>query len=98
MLGLKKKSPGRTAARERLRAWTRARFTLADDETVMVSEIACSVPGCPPVETHVVFWTQAGRHHFKIFKSLAETVAGDVPPAFMKNALVAPEGFDCNCC
>jgi nitrate reductase molybdenum cofactor assembly chaperone NarJ/NarW len=98
MLGLKKKSPERAAMHERLRAWTRARFTLGDDETVMVSEIACFVPGCPPVETHVVFWTQAGRHHFKIFKPLAEVAADDVPPAFMKNALVAPEGFDCECC
>lgn len=98
MLGLKKKSPGRSAAHERLRAWTRERFELARDETVMVSEIACSVPGCPPDETHVVFWTQAGRHHFKVFKPLAEVAADDLPPAFMKNALVALEGFDCDCC
>jgi nitrate reductase molybdenum cofactor assembly chaperone NarJ/NarW len=98
MLGLKKKSPDRAAGHERLRAWTRERFTLANDDTIMVSQIACSAPGCPPVETHVVFWTQAGRHHFKIFKPLAEVDADDVPPAFMKNALVAPEGFDCDCC
>jgi nitrate reductase delta subunit len=97
MLGLTKKSPDR-AAHESLRAWTRERFALAGDETIMVSEIACSVPGCPPVETHIVFWTQAGRHHFKIFKPLAEVAADDLPPAFMKNALVAPEGFDCDCC
>jgi nitrate reductase molybdenum cofactor assembly chaperone NarJ/NarW len=98
MLGLKKKSPDRAAAHDRLRAWTRERFTIADDEAVMVSEIACSVPGCPPVETHIVFWTRAGRHHFKIFKPLGEVAADDLPPAFMKNALVAPEGFDCDCC
>jgi nitrate reductase molybdenum cofactor assembly chaperone NarJ/NarW len=98
MLGLTKKSPDRAAAHERLRAFTRERFTLDDDETIMVSEIACSVPGCPPVETHIVFWTQAGRHHFKIFKPLREVAADDLPPAFMKNALVAPEGFDCDCC
>lgn len=98
MLGLKKKSPDRAAAHERLRAWTCERFTLADDETIMVSQIACSVPGCPPVETHVVFWTQAGRHHFKIFKPLAEVGADDVPPAFLKNALVTPQGSDCDCC
>ena len=81
-----------------MRGWTRARFTLADDETVMVSEIACAVPGCPPIETHVVFWTAPGRHHFKIFKPLAEVVEDDLPPAFMKNALVALEGVDCDCC
>jgi hypothetical protein len=85
-------------ALDRLRDWTRARFTLADDEAVMVTEIACAVPGCPPLETHIVFWTALGRHHFKVFKRLAEVAEDDLPPAFMKNALVALEGLDCDCC
>ena len=86
------------AASDRVRAWTRARFKLTADETVMVSEIACAVPGCPPVETHVVFWTEQGRHHFKVFKRLAEVAEDDLPPAFMKNALVWAEGIECSCC
>jgi nitrate reductase delta subunit len=98
MLGFTKKSPEDGAALDRLRGWTRARFTLANEDTVMVSEIACAVPGCPPIETHVVFWTAAGRNHFKIFKPLGEAVEDDLPPAFMKNALIAPEGLDCDCC
>ena len=98
MLGFSKKTPGDAAALDRVRDWTRARFALTDDETVMVSEVACGVPGCPPIETHLVFWTAAGRHHFKIFKPLAAVVEDDLPPAFMKNALVALEGVDCDCC
>ena len=87
-----------SVAIERARQWTRARIALAQDQTVMVSEIACGVPGCPPLETHVVFWTTAGRHHFKIFKPLGQVSEDDLPPAFMKNALVALEGFECDCC
>jgi hypothetical protein len=98
MLGFSKKSPGNSVALDRVRDWTRVRFALTDDETVMVSEVACGVPGCPPVETHLVFWTAAGRHHFKIFKPLADVTQDDLPPAFMKNALVALEGVDCDCC
>ena len=98
MLGFIKKDHQNSALTERVRSWTRERFKLADDETVMVSEIACGMPGCPPIETHVVFWTAAGRHHFKIFKPLAAVSEGDLPPAFMKNALLALEGFDCDCC
>ena len=98
MMRSRKAGPGHGAAVDRVRDWTRARFALADDETVMVSEVACSVPGCPPIETHLVFWTGAGRHHFKIFKPLAEVTEDDLPPAFMKNALVALEGIDCDCC
>ena len=85
-------------ALDHVRGWTRARFALADDETVMVSEIACAVPGCPPLETHIVFWTQAGRHHFKVFKPLAAVTEDDLPPAFMKNALIALDALDCACC
>jgi hypothetical protein len=98
MLGFSKKGPGNSVALDRVRDWTRARFALSDDDTVMVSEVACGVPGCPPIETHLVFWTAAGRHHFKIFKPLANVVEDDLPPAFMKNALIALEGIDCDCC
>jgi nitrate reductase delta subunit len=82
----------------RVRDWTRARFALTDDDTVMVSEVACSTPGCPPIETHLVFWTSAGRHHTKIFKPLADVAEDDLPPAFMKNALIVLDGADLDCC
>jgi nitrate reductase delta subunit len=88
----------RGAALDRVRDWVRERFKLSEDETIMVSEVSCAIPGCPPLETVVVFWTAQGRHHFKIFKPVAEVVEDDLPPAFMKNALVAPEGVDCDCC
>jgi hypothetical protein len=98
MLGFIKKNAGHDAALDRMRDWTRARFALTDDDTVMVSELACAVPGCPPIETHAVFWTACGRHHFKIFKPLAEVTEDDLPPAFMKNALIALDGADLECC
>jgi hypothetical protein len=86
------------AALERVRAWTRARFGLAADVTIMVNELACSLPGCPPRETVVVFWTAPERrHHFKIFKPAAAVVPEDLPPAWLKDALVVAEG-DCDCC
>jgi nitrate reductase delta subunit len=86
------------AALDRVREWTRTRFKLTEDETVMVSEVSCTIPGCPPLETLVVFWTAAGRHHFKVFKPLADVAEDDLPPPFMKNALVAIEGIGCDCC
>ena len=77
-LGLTKKGPGISAEQERVRTWTRAHFNLGNEETIMVSELPCSDPGCPPVETNVVFWTQAGRHQFKVYKPLAEVVPDDL--------------------
>lgn len=93
-----RRRPGHGEASDRVAAFTRARFALGADETVMVSELSCSVPGCPPIETHVVFWTALGRHHFQVFKPLAEVIEDDLPPAFMKAALTAPEGIDGSCC
>ncbi len=97
-IGFGRKPPGHAAAAEAVRAWTRARFGLGADATVMVAEVTCAVPGCPPLETVVAFWTPNGRHHFKVFKPLAELEDDDLPPAWLKNALADQEGIGCECC
>lgn len=86
-------------ALERIRAWTRERFGLSVREAVLATEVACAVPGCPPIETVVAFWTTEGqRHHFKIFKPAAEVMPDDLPYAWMKRALAVPEGYGFDCC
>jgi hypothetical protein len=93
------KRPEHVAALERVRAWTRERFELAADAAVLVSEVSCALPGCPPRETVVAFWTEnEQRHQFKLFKPVAEVAADDLPPAWLKGALVAVEGLGCECC
>jgi nitrate reductase delta subunit len=99
MLRARKKQPERLAAIDRVRDWTRERFKLPDDAAILVSEVTCAVPGCPPLETVVAFWTENDRrHHFKLFKPVTEVVADDLPPSWMKNALVVVEGLGCECC
>jgi len=96
--GFVKRSAEHSAALERVRAWTRARFALADDAVIVVSEVACALAGCPPVETVVAFWVEEKRHHFKVFKPVANVAADDLPFAWLKSSLVVPEGADCDCC
>ena len=98
MLGFIKKSPDHLAALDRVREWTRARFQLADEAAILVAEVACMQPGCPPLETVVAFWADERRHHFKIFKPVADVVCDDLPFAWLKESLVVPEGFECDCC
>src|SRR5262245_4635525 len=70
-----KPDPARSAALDRVRGWTRARFALLDDAAILVAQVACSLPGCPPLETAVAFWTEAAtRHQFKLFKPVADVV------------------------
>lgn len=81
---------------QRIKDWTRSRFMLDADETVFVAEIACGLPGCPPLETIVAFWTAPDRRHsFKVFKPLAKVLEGDLPPSWMKDAILADETADC---
>jgi nitrate reductase delta subunit len=93
-----KKSPAPHEALARVREWTRQRFTLPADATILVSEIACGLPGCPPLETVVVFWIGETRHHFKFFKPVGEVVLDDFPPAWLGSALAVSDGFECDCC
>ncbi|MCC6780243.1 MAG: hypothetical protein IT537_27010 [Hyphomicrobiales bacterium] len=86
-------------AAERLRGWTRARFALASEATVMVVEVACHLPGCPPLETVVAFWSDDNaRHQFKLFKPILEVVEDDLPPRWLKAALVVDAWGGLECC
>ena len=98
MLGPARKTPERLEAIERIEAWTRERFGLSRGAAVHVWEIACAVPGCPPVETMVLFEMSLQRYQFKVFKPLEEVTCEDLPPSWFKDALAVGDGFDCDCC
>ena len=97
--GAARKPAGHLDAVERLKDWARARFTLGEDDTVVVAEIASALPGFPPLETIVAFWTGDGtRHHFRVFKPVEAVVEDDLPPAWLKDSLALSEGVECACC
>ncbi len=100
LVGGKLRRPrGQPDAARRLKQWTRERFKLAEDELIIVREGATTIPGYPPRETVVVFWTTDGRRHeFKLFKRVADIGEDDLPPAWLKDALAACDGFGCECC
>jgi nitrate reductase delta subunit len=98
-LGAFKKTPEHLRAIERVQAWTRERFALPPEAPVLASELACAVPGCPPLETVVAFWTENGdRRHFKVFKPVEQVVEDDLPPAWLKDSLCSIEGEGFSCC
>lgn len=98
MLGSARKSAQHIEALERIKEWTRSRFSLAEDTVIVVSELTCSMPGCPPLETVIAFWIDNNRHHYKFFKPAVDVVEDDFPPYWMKDALIVPEGQGCDCC
>jgi hypothetical protein len=98
MLGFVIRSPERSAAQTRVREWVRERFALPEETVVLVAEVSCVTPGCPPVETVIAFWHAERRHHYKVFKPVLDVTEDDLPPRWFMAALAVPEDYECGCC
>ena len=85
------------AALANIQAWTRQRFKLAGDAPVLVSEVACRVPLCPPLETAIAFWTEDGaRHQFRLYKPIIEVVYDDI--GWLIGTPASHDGLAWECC
>ena len=93
-----KRNPERLQVIDRVAEWTRERFKLSKGSAIFVSEIACPLPGCPPLETVVAFWIAKQRYQFKLFKPVQEVVVDDLPYAWLRDALAVQEGVGWECC
>jgi nitrate reductase delta subunit len=91
-------SSGRHEAAGQLKQWTRRRFGLTADATLLVSELESATPGFPPLRTVVAFWVAERHYHFSIFKPLEEVLEDDLPPSWFRDALAVAPGMDCGCC
>ena len=99
MLGSLSKSPAHLEAVERVQRWTRERFALAGDIVIIAAEITCRVPGCPPIETVIAFWTaEETRYRLKIFKPVADVVEDDLPVSWLLPSLIDYGDLGCDCC
>jgi hypothetical protein len=97
--GALRKGKAHADAASNVKDWTRERFALSENETIVVVEMQSVLPGFPPRETAVAFWTADGtRHHFKVFKPVKDVEQGDIPPAWLKSSLALAEGAECECC
>jgi hypothetical protein len=78
-----------------LRKIVREELDLGDDDTITVSEMACTKPGCPPMET-VISIFPAGEESYliRVCKAIGDVEAMDVLTslAFGDHR----EGFDYN--
>jgi len=58
-------SPGDPQHVAAVKRWTADAFQLTEDTTVMVTELRCTEPGCPPLETVIaLFHPQTGTRQF----------------------------------
>lgn len=84
---------------QQVKRWTMDRFDLPESATVLVAEIECQVPGCPPIETVIAFWgADDTRYRFKVFKPLNQVGLDDVPVKWLLPSLEDYNDLGCNCC
>lgn len=64
---------------DRIQAWVRAVFHLNDETTVMVTEVACREPACPPIKTVIAVLKGPGdTRQDKIHKAADEIGRSDL--------------------
>lgn len=79
MFGDQRSSPERTSKVRALKQWTREALRLSDDVTILATELRCTEPGCPPLETVVaVMRVGNDRQQFKIHKPLTDVTYEDI--------------------
>ena len=62
-----------------VKAWVKNVFQLDEFVTVMVTELECTEPGCPPLETVIAIMDQPGTpKQFKLHKRIAELTVADI--------------------
>ena len=89
-------SPGVLDAIASIQGWTRRRFKLDPTAAVLVSEVACRIQGCPPLETVIAFWTaDDSRHQFRLLKPLGDVRYDDIGWLFGTPTAHDPNTFSC---
>lgn len=69
---------GDGAAVARVKGWVEELRSLAEGESIMVVELRCSEPGCPPVETSISVLGGPEPRQGKVHRPVAEVTREDV--------------------
>lgn len=63
----------------RIKDWVREKFALGESAFVMVTELRCSEPGCPPLETIIAILDAPGsKRQYKLHKAAGEVDIDDI--------------------
>jgi len=64
---------------QRIKQWVIETFELGEDVSVLVTELQCSEPGCPPLETVIaIMGADKTKKQHKLHKPLAEVTPADI--------------------
>ncbi len=79
MLGLSARGKGGADVARQIKSWVRETFDPEGQATILVSELTCSEPGCPPIETVIAIMRGPGTSEkYKIHRASAEITHADI--------------------
>ena len=85
MISPRRNDPARVAHLVAIKSWARAVSGVDESTTVMVTELACSEPGCPPLETVIaIFRGKEARITWKLHKAMPLVSESDVHEGFAR--------------
>lgn len=77
LLGGKRKS--NSQAIQQVKAWILDALQLEEETSLMVTELRCTEPGCPPIETVIALLKPSHpTHQYKIHKPVTDITVEDV--------------------
>lgn len=79
-----REDPKRVARVREIKAWVAETIDDPESATVMVAELACSEPGCPPRETVIAVLREGSRAEVKIHKAVLELGRDEVSSALAR--------------
>jgi len=79
MLGSSARGTGGANVARQIKSWVREVFDPEGEATILVSELTCSEPGCPPIETVIAIMRGPGSSEkYKIHRPSAEITRNDI--------------------
>jgi len=93
MYGLRRNDEGRANRVREIRSWVRESHGIPEETTVMVTELACTEPGCPPLETVVaVLHSPGDTRQAKVPLGLADVTRDHVQAMVFQPASTGSHG------
>jgi hypothetical protein len=76
------KDSKRTESRQKIKEWVAACLSNSSQIQVVVTELECAEPGCPPKETVIaLIYPNTAPKQFKVFKAIVDVTEADVSAA-----------------
>ena len=86
----------RVADLARIETAVRTRYHVPEDQIVLVTQEPARLLGGPDQMTTVLFWMNSDtRHKLRLFKPASEVGQSDLPPAWLRSALLDDDLADC---